>query len=509
MSTLYSHILQRDVQGTNSVPPQVVVIGAGPAGLTAAYELLRLGIRCTVVEQDAVVGGISRTVSHDGYLFDIGGHRFYTKVSLVEQIWREVLGDDLLTRPRLSRIYYKGNFLNYPLLPGEALRKLGLFESTRCGLSFLKARLLPHQPENDLETWITNRFGSRLFEIFFKTYTEKVWGMSCKEIGADWAAQRIKGLSLSSLLLNAIRPKRGKSDEIKTLIPEFLYPRRGPGMMWERLHQILEDAGTRVVLGARVQSIEWAPDGVVAVETTAGRFDAGHVISSMPIQQLVRALRPAAPEWLAPAAGMFRYRDFVTVALFLDARHLFSDNWIYVHDPGVSVGRIQNFKNWSPDMVPDDSKSCLGLEYFCQEGDPLWAASDEELIALATRELAQLRLAPERAVLGGAVVRMPKAYPVYDDQYKSGLNLIRKFLQQVPGLQLVGRNGMHRYNNQDHSMLTGVFAARNVMGAHYDLWEANVDEEYLEEGRMVTEAELRKLDASQPAVPRPSVMPEH
>ncbi|MBN8730093.1 MAG: NAD(P)/FAD-dependent oxidoreductase [Acidobacteria bacterium] len=492
----------------NSSPPQVVVIGAGPAGLTAAYELLRHGIRCTVVEQDTVVGGISRTVSHNGYLFDIGGHRFYTKVSLVEQIWREVLGDDLLTRPRLSRIYYKGNFLNYPLLPGEALRKLGVVESARCGLSFLKARLLPIRPEHDLETWITNRFGSRLFEIFFKTYTEKVWGMSCKEIGADWAAQRIQGLSLSSLLLNAIRPKRGKSDEIKTLIPEFLYPRRGPGMMWERLHQILEDAGTRIVLGARVQAIEWSPSGVGAVETTAGRFEAAQVISSMPIQNLVHALRPAAPEWLAPAARKFRYRDFVTVALFLNARHLFSDNWIYVHDPGVSVGRIQNFKNWSPEMVPDDSKSCLGLEYFCQEGDPLWASSDEDLITLATRELAQLRLAPESAVLGGAVVRMPKAYPVYDDQYKSGLSLIRKFLQQTPGLQLVGRNGMHRYNNQDHSMLTGVFAARNVMGAHYDLWEANVDEEYLEEGRVVTEAELRKLDASQPAVPGRSVTPE-
>jgi protoporphyrinogen oxidase len=495
------------VQETNLEPPRVVIIGAGPAGLTAAYELLRHGIQSTVVEQDEVVGGISRTVSHDGYLFDIGGHRFYTKVSLVEQIWREVLGDDLLTRPRLSRIYYRGNFLNYPLLPGEALRKLGVLESAHCGISFLKARLLPIRPEDDLETWITNRFGRRLFEIFFQTYTEKVWGMRCKEIGADWAAQRIKGLSLSSLLLNAIKPKRGKAHEIKTLIPEFLYPRRGPGMMWERLQRILEEGGTRVVFEARVERIEWTHDGVHAVETTAGRFEASHVISSMPIQQLIRALRPNAPEWLQPAAARFRYRDFITVALFLEARQLFNDNWIYIHDPGVLVGRIQNFKNWSPEMVPDDSKSCLGLEYFCQEGDRLWNTPDAELIEIAKRELTQLRLAPENAVLGGAVVRMPKAYPVYDDQYKTGLELIKRFLDQTPGLQLVGRNGMHRYNNQDHSMLTGVFAARNVLGAHYDLWEASVDEEYLEEGRVVTEEELRKLDAAQPAVPSRGGLP--
>jgi len=501
VSTLYSHILQINVPETTSAQPQVVVIGAGPAGLTAAYELLRHGVRCVVVEQDSVVGGISRTVSHDGYLFDIGGHRFYTKVSLVERIWREVLGDDLLTRPRLSRIYYKGNFLSYPLLPGEALRKLGFTESARCGLSFLKARLFPTKPENDLETWISNRFGRRLFEIFFKTYTEKVWGMSCKEIGADWAAQRIKGLSVGSLLLNAIKPKPGKAGEIKTLISEFLYPRRGPGMMWERLHHLLEQGGTRVLLGARVESIEWDEDGVRAVDTTSGRFPARHVISSMPIQQLVRALKPSAPEWLAPAAPMFRYRDFLTVALFLDARHLFSDNWIYVHDPGVHVGRIQNFKNWSPEMVPDDSKTCLGLEYFCQEGDHLWNTPDDALIALAAKELAQLGLASGSTVLGGAVVRMPKAYPVYDDHYKGALELVKRFLGQTPGLQLVGRNGMHRYNNQDHSMLTGVFAARNVLGAHYDLWEANADEEYLEEGRVVTEDELKKLDSSQPAVP--------
>ncbi len=500
-STLYSHILQGIVTEQSTREPQVVIIGAGPAGLTAAYELLRNGVHCTVVERDTVVGGISRTVASQGYLFDIGGHRFYTKVSLVEQIWREVLGKDLLVRPRQSRIYYKRKFLNYPLLPGEALQKLGIIESARCGLSFLKARVLPIRPENDLESWITNRFGRRLFEIFFKTYTAKVWGMSCKEIGADWAAQRIRGLSLTSLVMNALFPKRGKEAEIKTLIQEFLYPRKGPGMMWERLHEQLEAAGTKVVFNAEVEGIEWGPEGVTGVRTSAGHFPATHVISSMPIQQLVRALQPAAPEWLKPAALKFRYRDFVTVALFIEARHLFSDNWIYVHEPGVKVGRIQNFKNWSPEMVPDDSKSCLGLEYFCQEGDQLWNMPDAELIALATKEIAELGLVQKEQVIGGAVVRMPKAYPVYDDHYKGGLELVRRFLGEVKGLQLVGRNGMHRYNNQDHSMLTGVFAARNLMGANYDLWEANVDEEYLEEGRVVTEDELKQMDASQPSVP--------
>lgn len=481
--------------------PRVVIIGAGPAGLTAAYELLRQGVRCTIVEQDEVVGGISRTVSHNGYLFDIGGHRFYTKVSLVERIWREVLGDDLLIRSRQSRIYYRGQFLDYPLRPGEALRKLGLRESARCGLSFLKARLRPVKPETDLESWLTNRFGRRLFEIFFQTYTEKVWGMSCKEIGADWAAQRIQGLSLASLVRNAVSPRKGKEEEIKTLITSFLYPRKGPGMMWERLHGILEAGGSRVVFRAGVKAIAWGDEGVQGVETEAGWFPATHVISSMPVQGLVRALRPAAPEWLRPAADSFRYRDFVTVALFLEAKDLFPDNWIYVHDSDVRVGRIQNFKNWSPEMVPEEGKSCLGLEYFCQENDGFWNTPDTELVELAATELERLGLAPRRAVRGGAVVRMPKAYPVYDGQYKDGLALVRRFVETTPGLQLVGRNGMHRYNNQDHSMLTGVFAARNVLGARYNLWETNVNEEYLEEGRMVSEEDLRAMDASQPAVP--------
>jgi len=488
--------------GITDADLRVVVIGAGPAGLTAAYELMRNRVSSLILEKDPVVGGLARTVRHQDYLFDIGGHRFYTKVSLVQKIWEEVLGGDFITRPRLSRIFYNGAFFQYPLSAIEALKKLGVVESMRCMTSYLRARLRPVRPEDDLESWLRNRFGQRLFEIFFKTYTEKVWGLSCREIRADWAAQRIRGLSLSSLIRNTIAPARGRAKEIKTLIQEFQYPRKGPGMMWERMRDMLKNEGTQVVLNAPVHRICWRPGAVVSVETPEGSFACSHLISSMPIRELIQALDPAPPQEVRDAAHDFRYRDFVTVALIVRSSDLFADNWIYIHDPGVKVGRIQNFGNWSPEMIPDPSTSCLGFEYFCQEGDELWNSTDSDLVALATRELAKLGLASPDRVAGGAVVRMPKAYPVYDAYYRRGLDVVKRFLSDVPNLQLIGRNGMHRYNNQDHSMLTGVFAARNILGAHYDLWEASVDEEYFEEGRNVSEEELRDLDHAQPKVPQ-------
>ena len=478
---------------------RVVVLGAGPAGLTAAYELSNLGIACVVLERDTVVGGLARTVEYKGFRFDIGGHRFYTKLSLVQQIWREILGEDLLTRTRMSRIYYHAKFFRYPLEPLDALRGLGVLESVRCGLSFVKSRMLPKFPESDFETWVSNRFGRRLFKTFFKSYTEKVWGVDCREIGAEWAAQRIQGLSVWSLLRDAVLPREGTGP--KTLIKEFQYPRLGPGMLWSRMREIVEGRGVQVVLGAPVERLCWKEGQVASVEAGGKEYEGGHVISSIAIRELIEKLDPGAPEALHRAGEEFKYRDFLTVALMVRARNLFPDNWVYVHEPNVLAGRVQNYKNWSADMTPSAEMSCLGVEYFCNERDAIWKSSDAELIELAKKEMVQLGLVREQDIVDGAVARMAKAYPVYNRGYRHGLEVVRDFLSTVPNLQLVGRNGMHRYNNQDHSMLTGILAARNVSGAHFDLWNLNVDSDYLEAGSILSSEELAALEKSQPLVP--------
>jgi len=482
--------------------PRVVVIGAGPAGLTAAYELSRHGVRSTVLEADSVVGGLARTVNYKGYLFDIGGHRFFTKVALIENLWTEILGDDLITRSRSSRIYYKKRFFAYPIEPVRALLDLGLVESARCALSYLRAKAGKREPEDDFETWVSNRFGKRLFEIFFKTYTEKVWGIQCRQIKSEWAAQRIKDLSVSTLVRNAFFPQsNGDKNVVKTLIQEFLYPRRGPGMMWEKTRDLVEQRGSRVLTNAPVEKIFWKPGGVEAVLAGGTRYEGSHFVSSMPIRELIRRLEPAPAEGVLRAADDFHYRDFLTVALIVRRKNLFPDNWIYVHDPGVKVGRVQNYNNWSAEMVPDPETTCLGLEYFCGEGDELWSMPDAALIQLAGREISSLGLAPKDSITDGTVVRVKKAYPVYDDTYRHGLSMVQDFLTSVPNLQLVGRNGMHRYNNQDHSMLTAVLAARNILGAQHDLWDVNADKDYHEEGAEITEEEVRLWKTTQPIVP--------
>ena len=479
---------------------RVIIIGAGPAGLTAAYELTKAGIDAIVLEADTVVGGIARTVDYNGYLFDIGGHRFYTKVALVDRIWREVIGEDFLRRPRISRIFFRGQFFPYPLEPWATVTKLGAVESARCIASWGSSVIKPTLPEPDLQTWVVNRFGQRLFELFFKSYTEKVWGTPCTEISSEWAAQRIRGLSIRSLLANAAG-LNSRNGEIKTLIEEFDYPRRGPGAMWDRMADLIEVGGGTVALRSSVSRIEWEPGRVLAVHAAGVRHEAEHFISSMPVRTLIERLDPPAPKWLAAAAEQLHYRDFITVALIVKQPDLFPDNWIYIHEPSVKVGRIQNFKNWSPDMVPDPAMTCLGLEYFCFEGDALWTSSDEELLDLAKAEIAQLGLAKADDVVDGTIVRMPKAYPVYNDTYKDSLSALRRFLEMVPNLQVVGRNGMHQYNNQDHSMLTAVLAARNVTGENYDLWAVSADQDYLEEGAEIGEDDLANLRTAQPRVP--------
>ena len=465
----------------------VVVLGAGPAGLTAAYELLKRNVPVTVLERDPKqVGGLARTVEHNGYRFDIGGHRFFSKNEEVEDLWTEILGDEMLSRGRLSRIYYRGRFFAYPIQAFNALWNLGPIEAALCLASYARARLRPVKDPKTLEEWVRNQFGWRLYSIFFKTYTEKVWGISTKELSADWAAQRIKSLDLWVVIRNALLPKRkpGKrGDIVTTLIDRFRYPRFGPGQMWERVADIAAAAGHPVQLGRSVTRIHHANGAVTAVETDSGTFAGTDFISSIPIRELINRLEPPAPERIRKAADSLAYRDFISIALMVDRAEVFPDNWIYVHDPGVKVGRIQNFKNWSPDMVPDQSKTCLGLEYFCFEGDGLWTSPDAELIALARKELAHLGICSESEVFDGVVVRQQKAYPVYDDSYQAHVGAVRDYLaSSLPNLHLAGRNGMHKYNNQDHSMMTALLVARNIAtSSTLDPWKVNADAVYHED----------------------------
>jgi protoporphyrinogen oxidase len=471
---------------------RVVIMGAGPAGLTAAYELLKHDVPVTVLEKDPhQVGGLARTVEHDGYRFDIGGHRFFSKNEEVEELWTEILGDEMLSRGRLSRIYYRGRFFAYPIQAFNALWNLGPVEAVLCLASYVRARVRPVKNPKTLEDWVRNQFGWRLFSIFFKTYTEKVWGISTKELSADWAAQRIKSLDLWVVIRSALLPNRKpkkRGEIVTTLIDRFRYPRLGPGQMWERVAEISESKGHPVLLGRWVTSINHADGRVISVVTQdeGGREETHSgtdFISTIPIRELVSRLEPPAPESVRKAAASLSYRDFISIALMIDRASVFPDNWIYIHDPGVKVGRIQNFKNWSPDMVPDQSKTCLGLEYFCFEGDGLWTMSDADLVALAKNELEQLGICRADEVFAGAVVRQPKAYPVYDDSYQAKVAVVRDYLAtRLPNLRLAGRNGMHKYNNQDHSMMTALLVARQIAnGSTLDPWKVNADAVYHED----------------------------
>jgi protoporphyrinogen oxidase len=464
----------------------VVVIGAGPAGLTAAAELVAAGVPTTVVEADSVVGGISRTVEREGWRFDIGGHRFFTKVERVSRFWHALLSDEeFLVRPRRSRILYRGRFFEYPLRPWDALRNLGAVEALRCIASYAWARVRPPADQTNLEGWVSARFGARLYRHFFKSYNEKVWGMPASAMPADWAAQRIKNLSLAAAARSAVLP-RGRSAGIVSLIERFHYPRLGPGLMWERCAERVEAAGCKVHLEQPVTRVRREGGRVVAVETTAEGavtvYPCTHVISSMPLPELVRAMDPPAPPAVLAAADGLRFRDFLTVALVVPEECAFPDNWIYVHTPDVAVGRIQNFGAWSESMV-QPGRTCLGLEYFVFEGDELWERPDDELVALAARELAAIGLVPADRVEAGYVVRMPKAYPVYEEGFAERVALLRAWLaEHAPNVHPVGRNGQHRYNNQDHSMLTAMLAVENLLGVgHHDIWSVNVDADYHEE----------------------------
>lgn len=478
---------------------KAVVVGGGPAGLTAAYEFTRHGVLPTVLEKDRIVGGIARTESYKGYRFDMGGHRFFTKSREVQELWEEVLAEEFLTRNRLSRIFYNGKFFSYPLKPFNALAGLGPVESVLILASYLRWQAFPHKQEDTFEQWVTNRFGKRLFETFFKTYTEKVWGIPCSELKAEWAAQRIKDLSLKTAVLSMfVKP----GTRVKTLIESFQYPRLGPGMLWEAVRDRVREAGGDVRMHADVTAIHREGFRVLGVTanngTPDGRVEADHIVSSMPLTEMIRKLDPPAPREVLDACDRLAYRDFLTVCVIVDREHLFPDNWIYIHDPSVHVGRIQNFKNWQPDLVPDLTKTSLGLEYFCNEGEELWNTDDAELIELAKRELEKIGLARAEDVEDGCVFRVPKSYPVYDSEYAMHLQTIRDFVDRFENLKTIGRNGLHRYNNQDHSMLTGLYAVRSLLhGEEYDLWSVNADKSYHEQSRESADATTGEPSATE------------
>ncbi len=472
----------------------VIVIGAGPAGLTTAYCLVAdTDLRVLILEGDGkYVGGISRTVKHKGYRFDIGGHRFFSKSEEINAMWDRMLPDGFLERPRKSRIFYNGLFFDYPLNAIQALRNLGLVTSLRCVLSYLWARAFPVKTPVHFRHWVTNQFGERLFEIFFKTYTEKVWGMSCDEISADWASQRIKGLSLTAAVIDGLRRSfklpaaKDVAHKSKTLIGSFKYPRLGPGMMWEAAAKTITENGGTLKMGATATSLS-AEDGKWSVQSrledgSEETWTCSHVVCSAPMRDVVGAIDPQ-PESVATAKRL-KYRDFITVVLILDRPPPFDDNWIYIHDPSVNVGRIQNFASWSPELLGNENTGCLGLEYFCFENDALWNSPDSDLVALARKELSKIGLCKDANLIEGVVVRQPKAYPVYDADYQSVVDTVRtEFSDRYKGFHFVGRNGMHKYNNQDHAMMTGILTAENIAAGHdkHDIWTVNADAEYQEE----------------------------
>jgi len=463
---------------------EFAIIGGGPAGVAAAYDLVRRGRRPVLFEQDDQVGGLSRTVNHHGYRFDIGGHRFFTKSREVESLWHEVLGEDFLRRPRLSRIFYRGRLFHYPLKPMNALLGLGPLKSLRVLLSFLRRRVFPTKPETSFEDWVANRFGYVLYSIFFKTYTEKVWGISCRELSADWAAQRIRNLDLGQALLKALGIGRARRD-VASLIEEFDYPKFGPGQMYETMAEKAASRGADVRLNHRVTKVGHDRGRITSVETATPRgsskVSVERLISTMPLSELVLALAPPVPDEVLDAAKGLRYRSILTVNFVVDLPELLPDTWVYLHAPEVRAGRLQLYKNWSPFMVEDPSKSTLGLEYFCFEGDEFWTAGEPALVEIGKVDLRTLRLVDLSLVRNAFVVRYPKAYPMYDTGYSQRLHTIRTYLEGFPNLVCAGRYGQFRYNNMDHSIMSSLLGVRRLLGEGVDPWAVNVEAEYHEE----------------------------
>jgi protoporphyrinogen oxidase len=520
-------------------PKPAVIIGAGPAGLTAAYELLtRTNLVPIVLEKSDYVGGLARTVNYKGNRLDIGGHRFFSKSERVMRWWLSILplkavecdsprityqgkttsvpagipsanpsSEDnvMLLRPRKSRIYFGKQLFDYPItLSPSTLKKLGLWRTIKIGLSYLRALLFPICPESNLEQFFINRFGRELYLTFFKSYTEKVWGIACDQISATWGAQRVKGLSIGKTFGHGFAKlvRKGKTDlaqkNVETsLIEQFLYPKFGPGQMWEEVAGKITSMGGEIRMDSCVEKIEHSSEGKMLAVTVRNRLTgeitrvaADYFFSTMPIAEFVASLSPAAPTVIREISDGLQYRDFITVGLLCDKvrlgginGELVEDNWIYIQDPDVLMGRLQIFNNWSPAMVADSRKIWLGLEYFCSEGDSFWRKTDAEIIALAKAEMEAMDMLSPADVLDATVVRMPKSYPAYFGSYHR-LSEVTEWADKFSNLFLIGRNGMHKYNNQDHSMLAAMTAVDNIKGniaSRDNLWALNTEQDYIDE----------------------------
>jgi protoporphyrinogen oxidase/putative flippase GtrA len=471
-----------------SNPHPIYILGAGPAGLAAAYTLAQQGQSVVVVEREARVGGLAKSIAYQGFILDYGPHRFYTKLAPVLKLWDEVLGNEQVTVNRLTRIYYGRKYFNYPLKAAEALSALGIVETLRILSSYLQSRLFPnHHPQNFSE-WVTARFGSRLFEIFFEAYTEKLWGIPCAEISADWAAQRIKGLSLLKAIRNAVLGNDGK---VKTLIDQFQFPRLGSGQLYDKISDYLQDQKQSVLLNTEVVRLHHQGQQITDITLRhratgeESTVSCGGVISSVPINQLLgQMISPPPQSSTLDAAASLKFRNTILVYLIVEGSQLFPDNWLYINEPSVQVGRVTNFANWSPGMLPNQQQTPLCCEYWCNFGDPMWDQPEAELLRLAEQELRSIGLLRHEPIAGGFISRLPRTYPVYTGNYQAALAEIQAYLQPFQNLQLVGRYGAFKYNNQDHSLLMGIMAAENVLtpGKH-NLWAVNSDSEYVEEAK--------------------------
>jgi protoporphyrinogen oxidase len=463
---------------------RIVVIGAGPAGLAAAHELARHGHQSLVIDKNDRVGGLARTIWRDGYGFDLGPHRFFTKNHEVLELWQEYLGDDLLDVDRLTRIYYRGRFFAYPLKPLDALAKLGPATTAKAVASYARERLRRHPDEpKSFEDWIVSQFGRVLFDVFFKSYTEKVWGIPCDQIGKEWAGQRIRGLNLAQAVRHAFG--RGRSQQVRSLVERYQYPRLGAGQLYDAMAARLESGGSEVRTGVEVVRIETDGDRITRVHCDDGSaVDVAHVFASAPITGVATALEPAAPGEVLDAAESLYYRSHITVNLVVEQEAPFPDNWIYIQSPELRMARVANYASFSKDLIGRPGTCGLSVEYFCFETDDLWAMSERELLDLAAREMDRSGLLDASTIADGFVVKEKESYPTYYLGHRAHFDVLFVYLSRFRNLSLIGRAGMYRYNNQDHASLTGLYAARNHLGlSDVDLFAINPEDEYIEEVR--------------------------
>lgn len=469
---------------------EIIILGAGPAGLSCAYEHVKRNRKGLILDKNSIVGGLSRTELYRGYRFDVGPHRFFTKNDEIDRLWHEVGGDEIIRVPRLTRILYRGKFFEYPLKPFQALFGLGIMTSLKAFFSYVAAQLKPKKEKLiSFEDWVVEKFGRKLYSIFFKTYTEKVWGIPCSQIGSEWAAQRIKGLSLTEVIRNAFcGQQKNKSKKITSLVDEFSYPKHGAGRVYEKMRDHITQHGFEVHTSETVERIEFI-DGTYFLQTRTNdgqihAYSCNALFSSIPLTEFILKLQPSVPSAVIEAARALYYRDHITVNLILDAPAPFPDNWIYVHSPEVRMARICEYGNFSKEMLANSGHSALSIEYFCFAHDDLWQMKDEELINFAVQEMKTVGLLKSEIPVDGFVVREKDSYPAYYIGHRDHFEQLKNFVSELPSLWMIGRGGMYKYNNQDHSMLSGILAARAYDGEQVDLWEINSDENYLEEKQL-------------------------